>query len=141
MIGPSPRLQQYYYLPSVSIPNVMQAESPCPMILEAEHLYDASSELSKLQIVRLGLFKLPPWYLLPSITIISEFPLLVPAVGLNLVQKTLVAAGLDVQEQGILIDCLPCPLNDEIESEMITTGLSKKTNPNNVIIGVWSNVI
>jgi len=40
-----------------------------------------------------------------------------------------------------LIDCLPCPLNDEIESEMITTGLSKKTNPNNVIIGVWSNVI
>jgi hypothetical protein len=82
----------YFNLLDVSTVRATNTESPCPIAFTTEHLYDASSDLARLEIVRLGLFKVPPTYLLPSIVI----------AWLDLVQITFVATGLETYEHWIV---------------------------------------
>ena len=101
----------YFNLLDVSTVRATNTESPCPIEFTTEHLYDASSDLARLEIVRLVLFKVPPTYLLPSIVI----------AWFDLVQTIFVAAGLEMYEHWIVTVWPPLPCDGEV---IVTSGTS-----------------
>lgn len=111
-------MKQQCHLLGVSTERVTDDEYSCPTEFTTKHLYEPWSETTRLVIVRLGLDKLAPIYLLPS-TVMPWFSLL---------HIILVAAGLATYEHCIVTAC-PSNLWDGC---MIVTSVETNVHIENV---------